>query len=129
MHIQLVKEQTPEGYVTEEKLLQFNIETERYDSVLEIKLDRDRAEACQWMITLQSEDKVKDLEWWMQIFKFDHSNLHRFMLKMLISSIIETFHVSLMHVRQLHLTTTTPMSTHQDLLWRCLRNMPSVHQS
>jgi hypothetical protein len=62
--IQLVKEQTPEGYAitTEEKLLQFNnIEIdsdERYDSALEIRLDRDRAEACQWMIALQSENKA-----------------------------------------------------------------------
>ena len=52
-----MKEQTPVGYVTEEKPLQF--ETGRYDSVLQIKLDKDRAETCKWMITLQSEDKVK----------------------------------------------------------------------
>lgn len=50
-----MKEQTPVGYTTEEHLLQFK---ERYDSALEIKLDRDRAEACQWMITLQSDNKV-----------------------------------------------------------------------
>ena len=55
-----MKEQTPVGYITEEKLLQFNIEMERYDSALVIKLDSVRAEACRWMITLQSEDKVKD---------------------------------------------------------------------
>ena len=58
-----MKEQTPDGYVTEEKLLQFNIgeniETERYDWALEIKLDKDRAECCQWMITLQSENKAR----------------------------------------------------------------------
>ena len=53
-----MKEQTPEGYDIEEKLLQFNIEKERYDSALEIKLDKHRAEACQWIITLQSENKV-----------------------------------------------------------------------
>jgi hypothetical protein len=57
-----VKEQIPDGYATEEKLLQFNnIEIdsdERYDSALEIRLDRGRAEACQWMITLQSDNKV-----------------------------------------------------------------------
>ena len=60
-----MKEQTPGGYVTEEKLLQFNteenIETEtRYDWALEIKLDKDRAESRQWMITLQSENKARN---------------------------------------------------------------------
>ena len=53
-----MKEQTPAGYTTEEHLLQFNTETERYDSALEIKLDSDHAEARQWMITLQSDNKV-----------------------------------------------------------------------
>lgn len=57
-----MKEQTPEGYATEEKLLQFNnIEIdsdERYDSALVIKLDRDHAEARKWMISLQSETKA-----------------------------------------------------------------------
>ena len=53
-----MKEQTPVGYTAKEHLLQFNIETERYDSALEIKLDRDHAEACEWMITLQSDNKV-----------------------------------------------------------------------
>ena len=50
-----MKEQTPAGYTTEEHLLQFNIET---DSALEIKLGRDRTETCEWMITLQSDNKV-----------------------------------------------------------------------
>ena len=53
-----MKEQTPEGYIIEEKLLQFNIDEERYDSALEISLDKQRAEDRKWMITLQSENKV-----------------------------------------------------------------------
>ena len=60
-YIQLMNEQTPEGYIIEEKLLQFNMENGRYDSALKIELDRDRAERCNWMITLQSEDKVINL--------------------------------------------------------------------
>ena len=126
-----MKEQTPDGYFTEEKLLQFkiekNIETERYDWALEIKLDKDRAESRQWMITLQSENKARNAM--CPDYSIITQNLYRFMLKMLTSLIIETFCVSLMHVRQLHLTTTTPMSTHQDLPWKCLLNMPSTHQS
>ena len=89
-----MKEQTPDGYVTEEKLLQFSInenniiETERYDWALEIKLDKDRAESRQWMITLHSENKAR------KVMCADYSlitqNLYRFMLKMLTSSITET---------------------------------------
>ena len=56
---QLVKEQTPDGYVTERKILQFNIEKTRCNSALEIKIDKERAEARLWNITLQSENKVK----------------------------------------------------------------------
>ena len=54
-----MKEQTPDGYVTERKLLQFNTEKNRYNSALEIKLDKERAETRQWIITLQSENEVK----------------------------------------------------------------------
>ena len=58
-----MKEQTPDGYVTEVKVVQFNTEeiigTERYDWALEIQLDKDRAEGHQWMITLQSENKAR----------------------------------------------------------------------
>ena len=58
-----MKEQTPDGYVTEVKVVQFNTEenigTERYDWALEIQLDKDRAEGRQWMITLQSENKAR----------------------------------------------------------------------
>ena len=52
-----MKKQTPEGYDTVEKLLQFD--TGRYDSALEIEVDKDGAETRRWMITLQSEKKVK----------------------------------------------------------------------
>ena len=58
-----MKEQTPDGYVTEVKVVQFNTEenigTERYDWALEIQLNKDRAENRQWMITLQSENKAR----------------------------------------------------------------------
>ena len=58
-----MKEQTPDGYVTEVKVVQFNTEenigTERYDWALEIQLNKDRAESRQWMITLQSENKAR----------------------------------------------------------------------
>ena len=57
-----MKEQTPEGYETEVNVnLQFNTEAGRYDSALEIELDKHKAERLQWVIALKSENKVKEL--------------------------------------------------------------------
>ena len=54
--IQLIQEQKPDDYVSFEKLLQF--EAGRYESALEIDIDKKNAAACGWMITLESEEKV-----------------------------------------------------------------------
>ena len=56
-----MKEQTPVGYVADEKPLQFETGSSRYDSALKIELDKERVETYQWMITLQSENKVKTI--------------------------------------------------------------------
>ena len=53
---QLVQEQTPVGYESVEKLLQYN--TDRYEAALEIQVNKTEAKRDGWVITLESEKKV-----------------------------------------------------------------------
>jgi hypothetical protein len=54
---QLVEEQTPKDYDTVTKYLQFK--TGRFESALQIKLNKAEAEKCGWVITIESEKKVR----------------------------------------------------------------------
>lgn len=57
IYTQLVKKQTPDGYEpVDEKLLQFK--TGRFESALEIHIDKLKAEGCGWVVTMESERKV-----------------------------------------------------------------------
>ena len=60
MQFQLVQEQTPDGYESVEKLLQFNTETEsdRYKAALEIHINKAEAHRDGWVISMESENKV-----------------------------------------------------------------------
>ena len=61
IHLQLVKKQTPKDYDTVIKYLQFT--TGRFESALQIKLEKAEAEKCGWVITIESEKKVILLCW------------------------------------------------------------------
>ena len=55
--LQLIREHCSDDYDSVEKLLRFD--TSRYDSAIEIEIVKKDAEDYGWMITLESEQKVK----------------------------------------------------------------------
>ena len=129
-HLQLVKEQIPKDYDTVTKYLQFT--TGRFESALQIKLNKAEAEKCGWVITIESEKKVILLCWasisCIVRIHLGNSNKfccfpQRYLQKMSISSTIERWITWKLPVKLLKFTSRTPMHIHQDLYWKFLPDM------